>query len=64
MAHSWPALQIIEATFIFCCVWSLGAVIAQEVGLPDRDRWGYLLAIQINATAMTASSVSMMMLQI
>jgi len=31
--------QILEALFIFCCVWSIGAVIVQRPEYTDRDRF-------------------------
>ena len=31
-------MQVLEAIFVFCCVWSLGACVIQRPGCEDRDR--------------------------
>lgn len=31
-------MQVLEAIFVFCCVWSLGACVVQRPGCEDRDR--------------------------
>ena len=35
-------LQVLEAIFVFCCVWSLGACVVQKPGCEDRDRYKQL----------------------
>ncbi|MEW5308429.1 MAG: hypothetical protein WDW38_000392 [Sanguina aurantia] len=35
--------QVLEALFVFCVVWSIGAVMVQQPGAPDRDRFDALL---------------------
>ena len=31
-------MQVLEAIFVFCCVWSIGACVVQKPGCEDRDR--------------------------
>lgn len=33
-----PCVQVLEAIFVFSCVWSLGACVIQRPGCDDRDR--------------------------
>ena len=35
--------QIIESIFIFCVVWSCGAVLVQQPDCPDRDRFDFFI---------------------
>ncbi|DBA95316.1 TPA: Dynein heavy chain cytoplasmic [Trebouxia sp. C0006] len=35
--------NVLEAIFVFCCVWSLGACIVQRPGCEDRDRFNDFL---------------------
>eukprot|EP00879_Flechtneria_rotunda_P023496 GHRR01024855.1.p2 GENE.GHRR01024855.1~~GHRR01024855.1.p2 ORF type:complete len:118 (+),score=29.60 GHRR01024855.1:423-776(+) len=36
-------LQVMDALFIFCCVWSIGALLVQRPEAKDRDRFDAFL---------------------
>ena len=38
-----PVSQVLEAAFLFCCTWSLGAALVQVPGEEDQDRFSDFL---------------------
>lgn len=50
--------QILEAVFIFCVVWSLGACIVQRPDAPDRDRFDAFVKRLANMSMVDGERVS------
>jgi dynein heavy chain len=43
VGHALHCLQVRSALFIFCCVWSIGALVVQQPEAKDRDRFDALI---------------------
>ena len=37
-SNAFPSAQVLEALYLQCCVWSVGATVVQTPEAPDRDR--------------------------
>ena len=43
MLHAPGCLQVLDALFVFCCVWSVGALLVQRPEAKERDRFDALM---------------------
>jgi dynein heavy chain len=49
---------VIEATFIFCLVWSVGGAVVQKLGAQDRDRFDKFLKLKSGFSTAAGDSLS------